>query len=289
MSSHDHVLVGRDESGLIGRITLDRPDARNALSTSMAHAMGQALAAFGKDDRVKVVVIEATGPDLTSGYDPEEAESAIRAAPGGSDDKIPSQRARLIAADAVWWGPEGLFNRLLHCRKVTILAAKGACLDPGLHLTLCADLVVADGTAHFAAARWRHLGVTGDISLLIAAVGLKRAKAMIYAGAAWDAVQAQNYGLLDEVVAPDQLQRSVTELADRCALVMRDAITAEKQVVFASLAKMQVGLGFAAASVIGGWGSNVHFRSGEFNFLRAVRDHGEAAAMAQAEAYFEDP
>ena len=284
-----HVLISTDPDGLVGRITLNRPAQRNAVSSEMARAIGQALLEFGETDQIKVVVIDAVGDDLSSGYDPAEAETAIRSAPGGEGGKVPSQRARLIAADELWWGPNGLFQRILHCRKVTILAARGACLDIGLYLALCADLVVASETARFGCPRFRHVGVNGDISLLITAVGLKRAKEIIYAGAEWSATEAQKAGLLDTVVPDADVQANVAELATRCALIMRDAIPPEKQVVFASLAKMGVSLGFAAASVVAGWGTNVHFREGEFNFLREARAHGIETAQMMAEAFFAEP
>ncbi len=286
MTDPGDILVTEDDGGLIGRITINRPLDGNVVSTPMARQISDVIAAFAVNDQVKVIVLDATGPDLTHGYDPAEAESAIRAAPGGAEGKVPSQRARLMAADDAWWGPDGLFHRLLHSRKVTILAAQGACFEVGLHLALCADLVVATDTVRFGCRRWRHVGVNGDISLLIATVGLKRAKEMIYAGAEWSAAEAQRYGLLDEVVAANAVSAGVTELAKRCALVMRDAITAEKQVVFASLAKMQIDLGFAAASVVAGWGTNVHFREGEFNFLREARAHGLQEAMRRSDEYF---
>ncbi len=67
---------------------------------------------------------------------------------------------------------------------------------------------------------------------------------------------------------------------------MRDGIAAEKHVVFASLAKMQISTGFATAAAVGAWASNVHFRPGEFNFLRETRDHGLDDALAAAERHF---
>ena len=109
-----------------------------------------------------------------------------------------NQRARFEAAN-VWWGSAGLFSRLLHSSKITIAAAKGLCLETGLYLALYSDLTVASETAKFGVPAWRHVGVNGDISMLIAAVGLKRAKSLIYCGAEWDARTALAYGLIDGV------------------------------------------------------------------------------------------
>jgi 2-(1,2-epoxy-1,2-dihydrophenyl)acetyl-CoA isomerase len=271
----------------IGRIILSAKHPGNALSAEIARDICSALTSLEEDDDIKVVVLSAQGDDLTVGRDPSEIETILRSAPGGHNHKVPSQRARLVAAHDLWWGPAGLFSRLLHCRKITITAAKGRCFDAGLYFCLCSDLVVAADTARFASPRWRHVGVDGDIAMLISAVGLKRAKEMIYAGACWSASQASGFGLVDEVTSIDEHGKAVEALARSCALIMRDGISAEKHVVQAGLAKMRFDLGFAAATIAASWGSNIHFREGEFNFLREARSVGINDAIRMANAYFE--
>ncbi|HVZ42221.1 MAG TPA: enoyl-CoA hydratase/isomerase family protein [Ramlibacter sp.] len=284
--THPAIRCERDAVPHIGRIVVARPEAANAVTTDMVAALRDAFARFAADDSIKVIFIAAEGSDLTRGFDACEAEAMYRNAPGGSVKKVPSQRARLAAHDALWWGPDGLYTRVLHCPKVTLLAARGLCLEIGLYLALCCDLVLADDTARFGNPRWQHVGVDGDISMLVAAVGLKRAKELLLFGAQWDARQALQYGLIDEVVEPQGLEAAARNLAAFCTQVMRDGIAAEKHVVFASLAKMQICTGFATAAAVGAWASNVHFRPGEFNFLREMRDHGLEAALAAAERHF---
>ena len=279
------VRVERDTASHIGRVVIARAETGNTISLEMAAALRDAFAALAQDDAIKVIVLSAEGNDLTRGFDPAQVETMYKQAPGGSSKKLPSQRARLMAHDALWWGPDGLYSRILHCPKVTVLAAKGLCLEVGLYLALCCDLVLADDSARFGNPRWRHVGVDGDISMLCAAVGLKRAKELLIFAVQWTAEQAQAYGLVDEVVAPAELEPAALKLAAFCTQVMRDGIAAEKHVVFASLAKMQIGTGFATAAAVGAWASNVHFRPGEFNFLRAVREDGLASALAAAQAH----
>ena len=279
------VRVERDTASHISRVVIARAETGNTISLEMAAALRDAFAALAQDDAIKVIVLSAEGNDLTRGFDPAQVETMYKQAPGGSSKKLPSQRARLMAHDALWWGPDGLYSRILHCPKVTVLAAKGLCLEVGLYLALCCDLVLADDSARFGNPRWRHVGVDGDISMLCAAVGLKRAKELLIFAVQWTAEQAQAYGLVDEVVAPAELEPAALKLAALCTQVMRDGIAAEKHVVFASLAKMQIGTGFATAAAVGAWASNVHFRPGEFNFLRAVREDGLASALAAAQAH----
>ena len=280
------VRCERNEESQIGRLIIARPDAENAISIEMVDLLFQGLDHFAKDDDVKVIVISAEGSDLTSGFDPSQVELIYKSAPGGAVKKVPSQRARLMALNSLWWGPDGLYTRILHSPKVTILAAKGMCYEEGLYLTLCCDLVLADCSARFANPRWRHVGVDGDLSMLVSAVGLKRAKGLLIFGETWSASQAHSYGLIDELFEAQDLESEVFKLATFCTQVMRDGIAAEKHVVFASLAKMQITTGFAAATAVGAWASNLHFRDGEFNFLREVRTHGLENALRTAESYF---
>lgn len=284
--SHPAIRCERDAGTHVGRITIARAEAGNAVSIEMVAALRDAFNAFAADDAIKAILVGAEGADLTRGFDPAQVERMYKDAPGGAVKKIPSQRARLAAHDALWWGPDGLYTRILHCPKVTVLAARGLSLEVGLYLALCCDLVLADASARFGNPRWQHLGVDGDISMLVAAVGLKRAKELLLFGAQWDAREALAYGLVDEVVEPAALEAAALNLAAFCTQVMRDGIAAEKHVVFASLAKMQIGTGFATATAVAAWASNVHFREGEFNFLREVRSQGLDGALAAARRHF---
>ena len=284
--THPAILCERDAEAHIGRITIARPEAGNAVSMEMVAALRDAFNAFANDDAIKAILIGAEGADLTRGFDPSQVEQMYKDAPGGSVKKFPSQRARLMSHDLLWWGPDGLYTRILHCPKVTVLATRGLALEVGLYLALCCDLVLADETARFGNPRWQHVGVDSDISMLVAAVGLKRAKELLLFGAQWDANEALAYGLVDEVVEPSALDAAALNLATFCTQVMRDGIAAEKHVVFASLAKMQIATGFATATAVAAWASNVHFRDGEFNFLREVRNQGLDSALQAAERHF---
>jgi enoyl-CoA hydratase len=285
IQTDDRVRFTVDEQSHIASITLCRPDRRNVLDSGMVRAICAHLDEVERNDMVKAVVISGEGADLSAGWDVEDAWRMYVDAPGGATKKVPSQRARLTAIDELWWGPRGLYSRVLRCRKVTILQAEGACLETGLYLALCCDLVLASTDARFGNPRWALLGVDGDISLLIASVGLKRAKEIMYCGAEWSADQALRYGLVDAVVPRSELASEVSRLAGMCASIMRDGIVTEKYAVFASLEKMGVGLSFAASTVVGASLSNIHFQPGEFNVLREVRDRGARGAAQAATEY----
>ncbi|MTD12419.1 hypothetical protein GIS00_00485 [Nakamurella sp. YIM 132087] len=277
--SDPRVHFQADRGKHIARLTLDRPDRDNAIDRAMAAEIVRAVDLVDDDDDLKVLVIDFRGDDLSAGWDVDEIWDVYTDAPGGAIKKHPSQRARLIAQADNWWGPRGLYSRLLKCRKVTVLHAGGRCFETGLYLTLCSDIVVASDDARFGCPRWHNVGVDGDMSLLIAEVGLKRAKDLFYLGRSWTAAQALEYGLVDKVESVDTAAAAVDSYAEMCASIMRDGIVSEKYAVFASLAKMGVDFSFAATAVVAASLSNIHFQPGETNFLRDLRESGREAAL----------
>ena len=104
----------KDVQSHIGRIVINRVDMANAFSSEMVAAMRDGFADFAHDDAIKAILICAEGEHLTRGFDPSQVEKIYKQAPGGSSKKVPSQRARLMAQDALWWGPDGLYTRILH-------------------------------------------------------------------------------------------------------------------------------------------------------------------------------
>ena len=283
-----HILVRQSAEPHVGELVINRPDRHNAITAAMAADFCEALTTLEQDDAVKVIVISGAGEDFTVGADPAELVARFGRAPGAPKPRPLNQRARFSAAEG-WWGPAGLFARVLHCPKITIAAAKGRCLEAGLYFALYCDLTVAAESARFGNPVWRHIGVNGDISMLVAAVGLKRAKELIYCGTQWDAATALSHGLIDAVAETSGHEAAVAGLARVCAMIMRDAIAAEKRIVVASLARMQIDTGLAAAAVVAGWGTNIHFRDGEFNFLREAGKNGIDEALRAGLRHFEEP
>ena len=267
-----------------GVIELRRPAARNALTLPMIDSFCAHLTALEEDDQVKAIIIRGEGDDLCAGLDIAAAAALYAPSDGTPPPKIPSLRARLRAHDRYFWGGRGLYSRVLRSTKVTILTATGACHGPGMFLALCCDLVVSGMTGRYAQPRWRQIGADGDLSLLINAVGLKRAREIVYCGIEWDASQALRYGLIDEVVPDAAVEAKALDYVQAIGAMVRDGIAAEKYIAMAAREKMHVGTGFAIASMMGAMASNIHFRPGERNFLKALRDTGKKAALRQAAA-----
>ena len=284
-----NIVCERPDGTAIGVLRITRPSTRNAVTLDMVEQFCQTLTELEQDHAVKAILLTGDGADLTVGLDIADATTMYRQADADESARIPSLRARLSVHDRYFWGRGGLYARVARCPKVTILAARGACFGVGLYLALCCDIVVAGRSSRFAQPRWRHLGADGDLTMLINAVGLKRAREMVFCGAEWDAAAAERYGLVDRVVADEEVEALAFGFGATVSGVVRDGIAAEKALALATLDKMQVSTGFAVATVMGAMASNIHFRPGEFNFLRELRDHGQAEARRRAQEYFGAP
>jgi enoyl-CoA hydratase len=276
------VSCTRDPERQIGTIELRKPASRNALTLDMITDFRSHLAALENDHQIKAIVIRGQGPDLCGGLDVEDANNFYAPTDGAKASRVPSLRARLRAHDGYFWGNDGLYSRVARCTKVTVLAANGLCHGPGMFLALCCDLVVAASDSRYAQPRWRHVGADGDLAMLINAVGLKRASEIAFCSMEWDATEALKYGLVDEVVAPGAVHAKADEYAALITPMVRDGVAAEKYVAMAALEKMHVGAGFAIATMMGAMSSNIHFRPGEYNFLKSMRDAGAGAALRDA-------
>jgi enoyl-CoA hydratase/carnithine racemase len=277
-------LVGVEATEVphVSRILIDRADDGNAFTLGMCAELRAGLAAVEADDEVKVVVIDSAGPDLSVGLDPAEVGTYHERVPGIAGERVASLRARLRAGGDVFWGRHGLYEQLLNCTKVTVLAASGRCLDIGLYLTLYCDIAVAGEDAEFGCPRWQHVGVDGDVSMLLATVGRKRANELMFAGARWSSAQALEAGLVNDVVPAGKAGEAALDVARTVSTIMRDGIAAEKFLTLASTEKMGVGAGFATATYMSAMSTTIHFRPGEFNFLRARRNFGLEEAVRQA-------
>ena len=278
-------MASRLEGTATGVVLLARPAVGNAMSLAMVEAFCGALDELEQDAAVKAIIVTGEGAHLCAGLDADDSVTMYRNADDDRGAKVPSLRSRLRVHDRYFWGGRGLFTRLVHCPKVTIAAVRGAAHGLGLYLTLCCDLVVAGETATFALPRFQLLGADGDLTMLINAVGLKRMRELVFYSDGWDARAAQRYGLVDEVVPDIDVDSKAQEFATIVSGVVRDGIAAEKYIAIAAMEKMQVGTGFAIATMMAAMASNIHHRPGEFNFLKAMRDHGRKVALLLAERY----
>lgn len=187
-------------------VTIDRPQARNALSHSLRDDLHTEMRRLDSDDTVGAIVLTGTDPAFCSGMDVKE----IQADPAS---------ARTI-------GPR--FSPVLDGRTPVIGAVNGPALTGGLELALACDWLIASDRAAFGDTHAR-LGLTpgwGLTVLLTEAAGARRARQLITSGVPIDAATALRWGLVNEVVPHEGLLDRAVDLASAVAANDRNAVRA---------------------------------------------------------------
>jgi enoyl-CoA hydratase len=190
----------------IGRITFNRPQARNAFTFRMYERLGEICRHAENDSSVKVLLLTGAG------------EKAFAA---GTD--ISEFKAFSNAQDALDYESriERVVGALENCRVPTIAAIAGACTGGGFTIAGCCDLRIGAASARFGVPIGRTLGnclSMSNYARLAALLGPARVKDIIFTARLMDAEEAHRIGLLGEVL-PDyeSLQRRANELAQTVA------------------------------------------------------------------------
>ncbi len=200
----DDRLVIVEVADRIATLTMHRPRARNALNRALMHALWDAVGAAGQDPEVDAVVLTGSDPAFSAGVDLKEV----------SGEEPPSAEPR-----AVGEGPErdtnGLFRFLPVIDKPVIGAVNGVAVTGGLEIALQCTFLVASERARFADTHAR-VGIMpgGGITVLMAqSIGLRRAIELSLTGNFLTADDALRYGLVNHVVAHDELLPFARRLA----------------------------------------------------------------------------
>lgn len=175
----------------IATLTLDRPEARNALSSALRRALPEAMARADEDDDVDVVILTGAGQAFCAGLDLKEL--------GSPDSALASNVA--APREGRVGGP------WLPMVKPVIAAVNGAAITGGFEVALNCDFIVASDRARFADTHAR-VGVMpgwGLTVLLADAVGVRRARELSYSGNFLTAHDALAWGLVNHVVEHDEL------------------------------------------------------------------------------------
>ncbi|MAS41936.1 MAG: enoyl-CoA hydratase [Rhodobacteraceae bacterium] len=200
----------------VARITLARPEMRNAQNLAMLYALNDAFDAAAHDPGVKVIVLAADGPHFSSGHD-LAADRTMPDAPtvtpwGGFD--APGAEGRQAREEEYYLG---FCQRWRDLPKPTIAQVHGKAIAGGLMLAAVCDLIVASEDATFSDPTVAF-GVNGvewfshpwDF-------GLRKAKELLFTGGMLGAAEARAIGFVNHVVARDELEGFTLGLAKRIA------------------------------------------------------------------------
>ncbi len=199
----------------IARITLNRPEVRNAQSHRMTYELNDAFTAATFDEGVKVIVLAAEGPHFSSGHDlkdlggPDHDPVGIHGPSKGFDVEH-----YMALEEEVYLH---MCRRWQQIPKPTIAQVHGKTIAGGLMLMWVCDLIVASDDATFADPTL-NFGVNGvEWFAHPYELGVRKAKELLFTGEALSAEEAKALGMVNHVVARDQLESFTTDLARRIA------------------------------------------------------------------------
>jgi methylglutaconyl-CoA hydratase len=218
--------------GGLALITLNRPDKRNAVSFAL---VGELLAALDEIERspAQVVIITGAGKAFCAGMDLDELKSLL----GKTHDENLKDSARMAQ----------LFRRIYDFPLPTIAAVNGAAIAGGTGIATMCDFTLAVPEAKFGYTEVRIGFVPAIVSsILVWQVGHKIARDLLLTGRLFDAAEAHRYGLVNEVVASDQLMARARELAGQIAENSPTSVRMTKQLINSFLSR-QLDEQFAAA------------------------------------------
>ena len=212
--------------GGIATITMNRPDAGNALLPEQRNVIIDLLAAASGDPEIRAVALRSQGRHFCTGADVGSIRNASGAEPRVGDGmrRIQGGAQRLIAA-------------VLDCTKPVVAVLQGPAAGLGAHLAFACDLVVAVDTSYFLEPfLLRGLVVdAGGAYLLPRLVGLQRAKELAFLSDKLPATAALDLGLVNRVVPADDLDAVATELLERLGAAPTSALSLTKQLFNRSL------------------------------------------------------
>lgn len=214
-------LVLLDISDGLARVTLNRPDARNALS---AAASDELIAAFDTiaDSDARCVVLEGAGPAFCAGGDVQAMLDAI------DGDVSPAERVHLVIRSV-----NRAVSRVYECEVPTVAAIDGPAFGAGAGLAIACDLQLASPAAKISFG-FRRVGLALDSGvsfLLPRLVGLNRAKELVFTGELLDADRARELGLFTRVFEADSFEAGVENVVDTITTGPTVALTASKRLL----------------------------------------------------------
>lgn len=209
-------LVG---TGPVVTLELNQPERHNAVSSAMWRALPEAVAAIEADEAIRVVLVRgAGGRAFSAGADISEFD-AIYSDP----ERTEAYNAAVRAGQAALRG--------LH--RPVIAVVDGVCVGGGCGIALACDLRFASTAARFAITPAR-LGLAysyADTAQLVEKVGPARAKDILFSGRMLPAEEALAIGLIDRLIAPDELEGVVRNYAEDLARLSQTSIRAAKAIV----------------------------------------------------------
>jgi enoyl-CoA hydratase len=197
----------------VASITLDRPEARNALDGAMCEDLRRAAMAAAADEKVKMVLVRGAGPVFCAGADLKERQ-------GKTADDIRARRIKGFAA----------YHALESLPMPAIAIVHGAALGSGVEIAAACDFIVATPDAVFGTPEVLR-GTVGATQRLPRVLGKRLAKDLMFTGRRLTAEEARAAGFVSRVVQPADLENTLKEIQEVIVKASPEAMRYAKQCI----------------------------------------------------------
>lgn len=199
-------LILVEDDAAVRRLSLNRPEARNAQSRELLDALDEAFDAAIADDSVRAIILGGEGAHFSAGHDLKQAQR---------------ERADFTVEERWEYESRRYYDyclKIWDCPKPTVAEVQGACVAAGFMVANMCDLVVCSEDAFFSDPVGHTLAAAATEVLIHPWVmGVRRAKEMLYTGEKLSAQEAYRIGMVNRVVPTAELRKSAMELAQRIA------------------------------------------------------------------------
>lgn len=283
------VLLERDESGGIARVSFNAPERRNCYDPAMRHQLAAYFDELAMDDAIKVVVLRgedavfSTGADMDNAYSwyDQDGDATRTGRP-----RRPSQRRRLTVDRRTF----GFYHELMGYPKVIVAEVRGYALGGGFELALMADIAVVSGTAMIGMPATRFLGpALGSLHLFFHRLGPVLSRRLLLTGDTIPAADVAHLGVFTEVIDDAKVAARAEWWAQKVSRMPADGIVMAKE-AFRLVEQLQAYQGEEVASYLfHAFGTNLQFDDDDFNFVKTRAEHGTRRAFEMRDEHFEVP
>jgi crotonobetainyl-CoA hydratase len=209
-----------EQRGNVAVITINRPEARNAVNAAVSTGVGDALQKAQDDDEIRAVILTGAGDKSFC---------------AGADLKAISRGENLFHPDHPEWGFAGYVRHFID--KPTIAAVNGTALGGGTELALASDLVVAEERAKFGLPEVKRglIAGAGGVFRIVEQLPRKVALELIYTGEPISSADALRWGLINQVVPDGTVVDAALALAERITCNAPLAVRASKRVSYGAI------------------------------------------------------
>ena len=232
-------ILLRETAGSVVILTLNRPEARNALSEALLTALADALSAIATDRAVRVVVLAANGPAFSAGHDLKELSAR----------RTDADRGRAYFKQ-IMTSCSAVMQQIVRLPQPVIASVQGTATAAGCQLVASCDLAVASSAAKFATPGINiGLFCSTPMVALSRNVARKQAMEMLLTGEMISADEALRVGLINRVVAPGSEHAEALALAHKIAAKPNHVVKIGKEAFYRQL-EMELARAYDYASGI---------------------------------------